>query len=103
MLVEFHGTVEEEVEQCALNFEVHGGNPSAGWILGALKKSSGRWRAVPYTRPAGKHSSSSCKAVRIRSKTIGNSSIHLGPVGRALREAFKCMCILSTRPFAWGW
>ena len=30
MLVECHGTVEEEVEQSALNFEGHGGNPSAG-------------------------------------------------------------------------
>ena len=30
MLVECNGTVEEEVEQSALNFEVHGGNRSAG-------------------------------------------------------------------------
>ena len=30
VLVEYHGTVEEEVEQSALNFEVRGGNPSAG-------------------------------------------------------------------------
>ena len=29
MLVECHGTVEEEVEQSALNFEVRGGNPRA--------------------------------------------------------------------------
>ena len=86
MLVECHGTVEEEVEQCALNFEVHGGNPSAGWILGALKNSPGKWRAVPYTRSARKHSASSRQAVRIHSKTIGNSSIHLGPVRRALRK-----------------
>ena len=30
VLVECHGTVEEEVEQSALNFEVRGGNLSAG-------------------------------------------------------------------------
>ena len=30
VLVECHGAVEEEVEQSALNFEVHGGNLSAG-------------------------------------------------------------------------
>ena len=72
-------------------------------VLGALKNSPGRWRAVPYTRSAGEHSASSCQAVRIPSKTIGNSSTHLGPVRRALREAFNCRCNLSTRPFAWGW
>ena len=32
VLVECHGTVEEEVEQSALNFEVRGGNLSAGRI-----------------------------------------------------------------------
>ena len=104
VLVECHGTVEEEVEQSALNFVSSRWKPECRWdVLGVLKNAPGWWRAVPYTRSAGEHSASSHQAVRVPSKTIGNSSIHLGPVRWALREAFNCRCILSTRPFACGW
>ena len=67
-----------------------------------IEKLARKVESMPYTSSAGEHSASSRQAVHIPSKTIGNSSIHLGHVRRALREAFNFRRILSTRPFAWG-